>query len=264
MNENGDIVSLTQKVEYENVPEYCQHSKVQGHSEEKCRVLHPELRNVQKKSEALQNHSTHPRNDKNNNKKENKYPSNSTTQVDKQQGEQNSGRERKEQKHTDEGWTTVTRGKGKGKNTTSTNIQQLEALGENTMSKNHQNEILSKIADVSIKETSVFGYSFMAQRENKGEAMKRCKGKRKEIVINRPSQENNSQSNRRKGRVQKNNVEATNPPYERRNRRRRGSIEEATRSPKLGVGNNNTSFNSTQENTKNIMIEMDTADAMEK
>jgi len=33
-------------VEYENVPEYCFHCKVQGHSDAKCKVLHPELRDT--------------------------------------------------------------------------------------------------------------------------------------------------------------------------------------------------------------------------
>ncbi|KAH0722874.1 hypothetical protein KY290_005530 [Solanum tuberosum] len=44
--ENGEIEFISQKVKYENVPEYCFHCKVQGHSDAKCRVLHPELRDT--------------------------------------------------------------------------------------------------------------------------------------------------------------------------------------------------------------------------
>ncbi|OIT02899.1 hypothetical protein A4A49_54772 [Nicotiana attenuata] len=44
MNENGQMESIIQKVEYESIPEYCSHCKMQGHSDLKCRILHPELR----------------------------------------------------------------------------------------------------------------------------------------------------------------------------------------------------------------------------
>lgn len=43
-NENGELESIKQRVEYENVPEYCSYCKAQGHSDTNCRVLHPELR----------------------------------------------------------------------------------------------------------------------------------------------------------------------------------------------------------------------------
>ncbi|KAG5592792.1 hypothetical protein H5410_043306 [Solanum commersonii] len=43
-NEEGKMEVITQKVEYETIPAFCSHCKVQGHRDEKCRKLHPELR----------------------------------------------------------------------------------------------------------------------------------------------------------------------------------------------------------------------------
>ncbi|KAG5597029.1 hypothetical protein H5410_038261 [Solanum commersonii] len=43
-NENGELESISQKVEYENVLDYCSNCKAQGHSDDNCRILHPELR----------------------------------------------------------------------------------------------------------------------------------------------------------------------------------------------------------------------------
>lgn len=35
----GYLETFTQKVEYEDLPAYCNHCKIQGHSDEKCRIL---------------------------------------------------------------------------------------------------------------------------------------------------------------------------------------------------------------------------------
>ncbi|KAK6783052.1 hypothetical protein RDI58_020848 [Solanum bulbocastanum] len=43
-NEEGKMEVITQKVDYETIPAFCSHCKVQGHRDEKCRKLHPELR----------------------------------------------------------------------------------------------------------------------------------------------------------------------------------------------------------------------------
>ncbi|WMV43524.1 hypothetical protein MTR67_036909 [Solanum verrucosum] len=43
-NEEGKLEVITQKVEYETILAFCSHCKVQGHRDEKCRKLHPELR----------------------------------------------------------------------------------------------------------------------------------------------------------------------------------------------------------------------------
>ncbi|XP_059314189.1 uncharacterized protein LOC132064994 [Lycium ferocissimum] len=40
----GKEVIIPQRIKYETIPEYCNHCKIQGHCENKCRILHPELR----------------------------------------------------------------------------------------------------------------------------------------------------------------------------------------------------------------------------
>jgi len=42
-DEDGKSESITQRVEYESVPDYCFHCKVQGHKNDSCRMLHSEL-----------------------------------------------------------------------------------------------------------------------------------------------------------------------------------------------------------------------------
>uniref|UniRef100_A0A0V0H7T9 Putative ovule protein n=1 Tax=Solanum chacoense TaxID=4108 RepID=A0A0V0H7T9_SOLCH len=40
----GHEETITQKVKYETVLEYCNHCKIQGHNDVKCRIQHLELR----------------------------------------------------------------------------------------------------------------------------------------------------------------------------------------------------------------------------
>ncbi|KAH0672577.1 hypothetical protein KY290_026629 [Solanum tuberosum] len=43
-NNEGKVMIINQKVEYETIPAFCFHCKIQGHKDEKCRKLQPELR----------------------------------------------------------------------------------------------------------------------------------------------------------------------------------------------------------------------------
>ncbi|XP_070043081.1 uncharacterized protein [Nicotiana tomentosiformis] len=57
LNEKGQKEIVLQKVEYKSIPEYCNHCKMQGHSDLKCEILHPELRqNVNKANERKEIH----------------------------------------------------------------------------------------------------------------------------------------------------------------------------------------------------------------
>ncbi|WMV09467.1 hypothetical protein MTR67_002852 [Solanum verrucosum] len=42
-NPKGEIEKFDQKIEYETIPAFCAHCKIQGHTALKCRILHPEL-----------------------------------------------------------------------------------------------------------------------------------------------------------------------------------------------------------------------------
>jgi len=115
-NEDGELESTNQRVEYENVPEYCFNCKAQGHSDENCRILHPELRGSdnknstnetqmqqQKKVEDLNEAST------NSNGMQKGRNESSTIKGDKISGSEVKSKSSEE----NEGWTTVSKGKGK-------------------------------------------------------------------------------------------------------------------------------------------------------
>ncbi|KAH0696288.1 hypothetical protein KY290_013639 [Solanum tuberosum] len=36
----GQIEAFNQKIEYQNIPEFCIHCKIQGHTKEKCEIVH--------------------------------------------------------------------------------------------------------------------------------------------------------------------------------------------------------------------------------
>ncbi|KAH0641879.1 hypothetical protein KY290_033493 [Solanum tuberosum] len=42
-NPKGEIEKFYQKIEYETIPAFCAHCKIQGHTALNCRILHPEL-----------------------------------------------------------------------------------------------------------------------------------------------------------------------------------------------------------------------------
>ncbi|XP_060182422.1 uncharacterized protein LOC132612098 [Lycium barbarum] len=52
LNSNGNFDIITQRVEYESVPPFCFHCKVQGHQDNICRIVHPELKNAPKRNEV--------------------------------------------------------------------------------------------------------------------------------------------------------------------------------------------------------------------
>ncbi|OIT02730.1 hypothetical protein A4A49_10946 [Nicotiana attenuata] len=58
-NVEGNLEMFTQKVEYESIPSYCCHCKMQGHYDSSCRILHPQLRNDEKSTISLHNNNAH-------------------------------------------------------------------------------------------------------------------------------------------------------------------------------------------------------------
>lgn len=45
-NPQGKMEVFEQKIDYETIPAYCSHCKRQGHTNEKCRILHPQIQKV--------------------------------------------------------------------------------------------------------------------------------------------------------------------------------------------------------------------------
>ncbi|KAH0689286.1 hypothetical protein KY290_017443 [Solanum tuberosum] len=45
INNDGMTELINQRVEYETIPAFCSHCKMQGHTADKCQKLHPTLKN---------------------------------------------------------------------------------------------------------------------------------------------------------------------------------------------------------------------------
>ncbi|KAK4354011.1 hypothetical protein RND71_026205 [Anisodus tanguticus] len=133
----------------------------------------------------------------------------------------------------EEGWKTITKGKGSNKVKANTSNQQKEVL---EISKSVFSPILD-VADLNYpvvnKETFIFGMTFSAQEKFKGEAPNNKRGKRKVIATLKIIQENTNQNTARKARNQKKVMEVTNPPYERRTRCKKGYQDEDNNCEKI-------------------------------
>ncbi|KAG5586573.1 hypothetical protein H5410_047007 [Solanum commersonii] len=67
MDENtNSIRSVKVKIQYDNIPSYCRKCKLQGHMEDECRILHPELKKTTSnpEEETQQNQQRRMRNGK--------------------------------------------------------------------------------------------------------------------------------------------------------------------------------------------------------
>ncbi|XP_070030067.1 uncharacterized protein [Nicotiana sylvestris] len=150
VNKEGQKETRIQKVEYETIPEYCGHCKMQGHSDINYGILHPELRqssakygNQVNKTSILENKSMEATKGKVNNKIE----------IDK--GSSYSGDNKEhglatmevENMDKEEGWTTVTNNKGKkkaksdsnnlqGKNISIANLNTIKEAMKDTIESN--------------------------------------------------------------------------------------------------------------------------------
>ncbi|XP_070029285.1 uncharacterized protein [Nicotiana sylvestris] len=115
MNENGQMESIIQKVEYEAIPEYCSHCKMLGHSDLKCRILHLDLRqgviNAAKKvNESAKGKEKECTDVQGKGSNEIQVDGNKVAKsIVKTQGDASMDRDNSEQ---EEGWKTVINGKG--------------------------------------------------------------------------------------------------------------------------------------------------------
>ncbi|KAK6791697.1 hypothetical protein RDI58_010778 [Solanum bulbocastanum] len=95
-NPKGEIEKFDQKIEYETIPAFCAHCKIQGHTALKCRILHPKL------------------GFDNTNEKENKNNEQDLRQGSIQGNQQNKRKVETNTKDKGEGWQNVDRRKNKG------------------------------------------------------------------------------------------------------------------------------------------------------
>ncbi|KAH0750080.1 hypothetical protein KY290_029312 [Solanum tuberosum] len=223
-NENGELESIKQRVEYENIPEYCSYCKAQGHSDTNCRILHPELRGKNNgeegenvnilKSQQKTKESLHESNEPP--VQFNKGGTSANTKKDK---------DRRTKCHTevDEGWTTVTKGKGKKQTSGENNQGGQIGLESNNQVDLPRNGKEDKVLDSIREQPKIFGITFKAQEINKTET---ARGKRKVSATPKMTYENPSL---RKAIVQKKATETNNQKYERRTRSRKGNQEEESK-----------------------------------
>lgn len=150
-HEKGDLEKLVQKVEYEKIPEFCNHCKSQGHSDRNCRRLHPNL-NISSTQPVLQQDSkkNHP---KEGNTSNNTNPS-SKMQIDPiRPGESDKIQNPEtlmecEILMENEGRTTINRGKGKRK----MRIQRAATTDPQSNSNSQKMQDLSKVNNQKCEE----------------------------------------------------------------------------------------------------------------
>ncbi|KAG5572696.1 hypothetical protein H5410_062462 [Solanum commersonii] len=226
-NEDG---AISQRVEYENVPDYCFNCKAQGHSDDNCRILHPELRGsgntcntnemqmpqqkIIKDSEGVSmipNGMLNGRNESSPTKRDKICESEDKNKLSED----------------DEGWTTVSKGKGKIKNpgnnaqgnqkniTTENQGNNDQGNQKNIATKNQfvfpPNEVANMTNDRQGETSNSYGITFTAQEKTNLENIFSNIGKRKVTATPRWLQENANQAVVRKERMQKKAVETFNP-----------------------------------------------------
>ncbi|KAH0708813.1 hypothetical protein KY284_010240 [Solanum tuberosum] len=171
----------------------------------------------------------------------------------------------------DEGWTTVSKGKGKIKKP-GTNAQgnqkniTTENQGNNDQG-NHKNiatenqfafppnEVANMTNDRQGEASNTYGITFTSQEKTNLKNISSKRGKRKVTATPRWLQENANQATVRKARMQKKVVETFNPPYERRTRSKKGNMEEGDKKDAQQMDNNTDPpiHNNKEENNNNVV-----------
>ncbi|KAG5599737.1 hypothetical protein H5410_031107 [Solanum commersonii] len=145
--EDGKYESLTQRVDYESVPDYCFHCKVKGHKDDSCRMLHSELRKI-KNNEKTQRPGMEPPKDS--------TPSHMNMEVEATKSNLNEGtpqtgqQEVNEANKDEEGWKIVTKGKGQNKYKEGTNPFKKSTEGEPVSEKV---QIIKNVKEISGQRT---------------------------------------------------------------------------------------------------------------
>ncbi|KAG5631507.1 hypothetical protein H5410_003224 [Solanum commersonii] len=156
--------------------------KVKGHKDDSCRMLHPKLRKMvdqddNKNNEKTQRAGIEPLKDS--------TPSHINMEVgatkrNLNEGTQTGQQEVNEANKDEEGWKTVTKGKGKNKYKKGTNPFKKSTEGEPICEKVQIIKNVKKINGQSeIEKMGVFGMTFTTQNKEKEETPSNKKGKRK-------------------------------------------------------------------------------------
>ncbi|KAG5632072.1 hypothetical protein H5410_003789 [Solanum commersonii] len=123
-NSTGEMEVFIQKIEYETIPLFCFHCKIQGHCNETCKVFHPELPNHIRNEEVSNDagrqtkntqHSQHNKNMTGNNNLTNAHKKTSYQQTTSNNGILGNSEDYKvvasSSKSFDDGWSQVERRK---------------------------------------------------------------------------------------------------------------------------------------------------------
>ncbi|OIT27626.1 hypothetical protein A4A49_25768 [Nicotiana attenuata] len=147
INEKGNMEIITQKIEYETIPAFCSHCKIQGHHEEKCRKLHPDLRNERPSIFESPQGGNYNQQKKTlgNTSREMDNINSATRNVTNNNGQRVANGGTMEQPGNGDDWHTVMskRGKGNNKNNVNINIGDDEQ-GSNNSDKNQKKSYKAK------------------------------------------------------------------------------------------------------------------------
>ncbi|KAH0765283.1 hypothetical protein KY285_001154 [Solanum tuberosum] len=116
-NPKGEIEKFDQKIEYETIPAFCAHCKIQGHTALKCRILHPELGFDNTNEKENENNEQDLRQGSIQGNQQNKRSNPRQRNPSHQEVETNT-------KDKDEGWQNVDRRKNKGGHQVKSNIDK--------------------------------------------------------------------------------------------------------------------------------------------